>query len=192
VGMMVPRYSYWMYSIPVGAQTLDYLEDQKRFAEAVSSDARDLLIYRMPAHDFGWDQKERLGDLIPSLKLYAGKKSFYQQLKEARLCINTCNSTPYLETFAANFPTLIFWNPKHWELRPSVRPYFDEMREAGILHDTPESAAAKIDEIYQNPQAWWSSPEIQKVRRRFCDQFARTSPKWLAEWKRELQKLTGK
>ena len=192
VGMMVPRYAYWMYSAPVGDQTLEYLEEQKIFWEEALNKVHSLLVYRMPENDFGWDQKKRLTDLIPSLKLYEGNLSFYKQLKQARLCINTCNSTPFLETLAVNFPTLIFWNPEHWELRPSARPFFDELREVGILHDSPKSAATKINEIYQDPMAWWSLPEIQNVREKFCRQFAYTSPTCLSEWKRELEKLTGK
>ena len=190
VGMMVPRYSYWLYSAPIGAQALEYFEDQKCFAEEVSSQVSNLLVYRMPGHDFGWDQQERLTDMIPSVKLYGGPKSFYQQLNQARLCVNTCNSTPYLETFAANFPTLLFWNPNHWEIRPSAQPYFDELRDAGILHDTPESAALKINEIYKDPAAWWFSSSIQKAREGFCHKFARISSEWISEWTAELNKIT--
>ena len=189
VGMNSPRYSYWLYSIPMGPQLIDYFIDQKRFAEEASEDVRRLLLYRLFSVDFDWDQKKRLADLIPSVTLYEGPKSFYQQLNEARLCISTYNSTTYLETFAADFPTLLFWNPNHWEVRPSAQPYFDELKEMEILHDTPESAASKLNTIYQDPLTWWQSPEIQKVRKRFCSRFARTSPHWISEWRTELKKL---
>ena len=189
VGVCLPRYSYWMYSIPVGPQFVDYLTDQKRFAEGVLDDVRRLLVYRLNAKDYNWSIKERFSEMFSSVKLYTGPKSFYQQLNESRLCVSSYNSTTYLETFAADFPTLLFWNPNHWEIRPSAQPYFDELREAGILHDTPESAASKANIIYQDPLAWWQSPGIQKIRKRFCDRFARTSPYWMSEWKEELQKL---
>jgi putative transferase (TIGR04331 family) len=189
VGFNGPRYSYWLYSIPMGPQLIDYFIDQKRFAEEASKDVRRLLLYRLLSVDFDWDQKKRLADLIPSVTLYEGPKSFYQQLNEARLSISTYNSTTYLETFAANFPTLLFWNPNHWEVRPSAQPYFDELKEMEILHDTPESAASKLNTIYQDPLTWWQSPQIQKVRKRFCSRFARTSPHWISEWRTEFKKL---
>ena len=190
VGMSQPRYSYWLYSIPIGPQFIDYLVDQKYFAEEVSDEVRRLLMYRLYPTDMDdWSLKDRLKDMLPPIQLYEGPKSIYQQLNEARLCICTYNSTTFLETFAADFPTLAFWNPNHWELRPSGEPYFDELKEVGIFHDTPESAAAKANIIYQNPIAWWQSSDVQEVRKKFCKRFARTSPHWISEWKTELQKL---
>lgn len=114
------------------------------------------------------------------------------QLNESRLFIGTYNATTYLETFAANFPTVMFWNPDHWELNPSAQPYFDELRNVGIFHDTPESAAVMVNEISNDPASWWNQPEIQKTKDQFCFQFARTSDNWLDEWKKELNSFLVK
>ena len=190
VGMNQHRYSYWLYSIPIGPQLIDYLVDQKYFAEEVSAEVRRLLMYRLYPIDIDdWSLKDRLKDMLPPVKFYDGPKSIYQQLNESRLCICTYNSTTFLETFAADFPTLMFWNPNHWELRPSGEPYFEELKRVGIYHDTPESAAAQANIIYQDPIAWWQSSDVQEVRKKFCNRFARTSPHWVSEWKTELQKL---
>ena len=85
-----------------------------------------------------------------------------------------------------NIPTIIFWNPCQWELRPDAQPYYDELRRVGILHDTPESAAKKANEVCDNTISWWHQPEIQAVKDQFCHQFARTSDDWLKEWNVEL------
>lgn len=187
-----PRYSYWMYSAPVGPQVLDYLHEQYRFAKSVSPEVHELLLLRLYPHDYGWNEAERWTDIDAKLKTYKGTKSIYQQLNESRLFIGTYNATTFLETFSANFPTIIFWNPKHWELRSSAEPYFDELRRVGILHDTPESAAVKVNEIYNDPYVWWRKEEIQKAKDEFCQQFACTSKDWLIEWKRKLLNLTKK
>lgn len=192
VVMSLPRYSYLMYSVPVGPQMQDYLNEQSRFALSVSPEVHELLLLRLFMEDYGWNEKDYFADIDSALKLYMGEKSMYQQLNESRLFIGTYNATTYLETFSANFPTILFWNPKHWELRPSAQPYFDELCRVGILHDTPESAAAKANEIYKDPYAWWKQEDIQKAKDEFCQQFARTSKDWLKEWKRELLNLAKK
>ena len=97
--------------------------------------------------------------------------------------------TPFLESFAANFPTIIFWNPYFSELRDSAKPYFDELREVSILHDNPKSAAIKVNEVYEDPMAWWGSPDVQMARENFCRRFAWTSPDWISDWKKEFEKL---
>ena len=109
------------------------------------------------------------------------------ELRESRLAISTYNATTYLQTFVADFPTILFWNPQHWEVRVSAQPYFDRLRQVGILHDTPERAADKVNEIADDPMSWWKQPRIQEAKDLFCAQFARTSDDWLEDWTHELR-----
>lgn len=191
--LAVPRYSYHMYSIPVASSgNISFMNNQLEFIHYLLSDVRKILNIRLYSEDYGYCQKNRFKNHFPDIQCYQGSKSFYQQLLESRLFIGTYNSTTYLETFAANFPTVLFWNPQHWELRPSAKPYFDKLRRVGILHDTPESAAAKVNEIYKDPYAWWNQAEIQEAKDEFCRQFARTSENWLKEWKIELHNLANR
>ena len=183
----IPRYSYHMYSVPVAASgILAYFNEQYRFAKMLSKENQRLLLVRLYHQDNGWNQMERWNREMPEIECYQGGKSMIDQLNESRLFIGTYNATTYLETFAANFPTVMFWNPDHWELRPSAQPYFEELRRVGILHDTPESAAQKVNEIYSDPAAWWKTPKIQDAKNRFCEQYARSSPNWIREWKTKL------
>jgi putative transferase (TIGR04331 family) len=182
-----PRYSYWMYSAPVGPHILNYLNDQYRFVQSVSEEVQEKLLLRLYPIDFGWNEDSRWRDICPTVKRYQGCKSINEQLNESRLFIGTYNATTYLETFSMNYPTVLFWNPKHWELRPSAKPFFDELRRVGILHDTPESAAAKVNEIFKDPQSWWNQNEIQEALKDFNYHFLRTSDDWLHEWKHEFQ-----
>lgn len=186
VSMSLPRYAYSMYSVPVGPQVLAYFDDQQRFAESVEPEVLDLLLLRLYPHDFGWDAANRLRDALPRLKTYQGRTPLIEQLNQSRLFVGTYNSTTYLETFVADFPTILFWNPAHWELRAGAQAAFDELRHAGILHDTPAAAAAKVNEIHRDPQQWWHQPRVQAAKDRFCDRFARVRKDWLREWKTEL------
>ena len=185
--MGLPRYSYWMYSIPVGPQMLIYLEEQKRFADGVSEPVRDLLLIRPYMRDFGWNERLRLKDMMPSIKQDDGKKTMLEQLQESRLFIGTYNATTYLEAFAADFPTIIFWNPSYWELCEEAEPYFNILHDAGILHYSPESAAKKVNDIFDDPMSWWMSDNIQRAKNIFCGRFALTADKWINIWEEKLK-----
>ena len=186
LGMSMPRYSYWMLSIFLGQKMLAHIKEHERFVGAVSSEVRDLLLMRYYPCDFGWNEESRLADIYPSLNVYAGRKPMYEELNSSRLSIHSYNSTTFLETLSADFPTLLYWNPDFFELRESAHPHFDILRQAGIFHDDPESVAKKVNEIYEDPVSWWLTPEIQDAKERFCRQFARTSDNWMAEWKEQL------
>ena len=112
-----------------------------------------------------------------------------QQLRRSRLCIHDYFGTTWLETLSMNFPTVVFWDLNRIHTLASVQPYLDDLRRLKILHDTPESAAEFVNEIYEDPLLWWMSSELQQAKDKFCHLFARTSKNWLKEWKEELLKM---
>jgi len=185
----VARYSWAMVSIPSGCQMLDYFKEQERFVRAIMPEAHKLLVRRLFPVDYGWDEKLRWVEMSPDLRIYCGTKTMYEQLNESRLCIGAGVSTPDLETLSRNYPTISFFNPKLFELRESAQPYFEDLYQAGIYHRTPESAAAKVNEVFHDPLSWWKSKEVQAARKRFCHRFARTSENWISEWVKEFKKL---
>jgi putative transferase (TIGR04331 family) len=188
--LICPRYEFRMVSLPFGANYVRYMEDQETFASFVNPDVYDLLIFRIQKNIFSSSLEDRcLDEKVRFGKIYRGKKTMAQQLSECRLSIATYNSTTFLETFVANYPTIMFWNPKHSELRKSAQPYYDDLRRAEILHDSPESAAAKANDIYRDPLSWWMSEKVQASKDRFSSRFARLDPNWMQIWKEEFLRI---
>ena len=70
-----------------------------------------------------------------------------------------------------NVPTVIYWNPNHWELRDTAQPYFAGLKRVGIFHDTPESAAAHVAKIWDDVDVWWTGAELTEVLQRFKSQY---------------------
>jgi len=81
-----------------------------------------------------------------------------------------------------NFPTLMFWNSDWWELNEKARPWFEKFASVGVFQASPQLAAAKLNEIYDDVERWWGGDEIQSLRMEFCQQFCRTSSDWRREW----------
>ena len=147
----------------------------------------DLLRVRLDPYEFGWTIKARLTDAGFGKLVDRTRKPFLRSLKECRLCISTHNATTMLELFAADYPTILFWNPRYYEIRPEAKPYYEKLHEAGILHYDPRSAAQAVNEIYDDPLGWWQQMEIQTAKNAFCSQFAYTSANWLKKWKAEFE-----
>jgi len=186
-----PRYSYSMYAVPAGPQVLAYLDYQQRFLRAVSEEVRALLVYRPYPLRYGWSDEDRLQDAGGGVRIARVTERMRRQLKRSRLFVGTFNATSFLETFVAQIPTVLFWDPKLWELRPEAQLYFERLRSASILHDTPESAARFIGQIYGAPEEWWQRPEVQHAVSLFCDRYARAWDKSLRDWQEEFERVAG-
>lgn len=189
VEMMLPRHSYHMYSVPAASQWLDYFEDQCRFVMALPERVRDHLLVRLFPQEFGWDQRQRWEDRFKNIKIDAGSQSMKSAMEKSRVCICTYNATTYLESMSLNFPTIIFWNPRHWELRNSALPYFERLKEVGIFHDTPESAARQLELVWSDVSGWWQSAEVQAVRHELCSRFAYIPERPLNEMEEMLRRM---
>jgi len=185
VEVAMPRYSFDLRAMVIAGQMLDYFEDQYKFYESLSSIIQRKLLVRLYSQDYGWSQQKRWRDRFPLVKINNGRTPIKTLIGNSRIYISTYNATTYLESMSLNMPTIIFWNPNHWELHDEAVSFFKLLEDAGIFHQTPQSAAAKVNEIWDDVMGWWYTDEIQKVREHFCNQFARK----IAQPTRHLAKL---
>lgn len=173
VEMTVPRYSYHIYSIPIASQWLYYFQDQCKFYDTLTEDLKSQLNLRLYRSDYGWDQELLWNDKFPNINIDNGSQNIRKLINKSRLYISTYNATTYLETLNWNIPTIIFWNENFWEINDDVKPYFDLLRSVGIFHDTPESAAHKMIEIWDDIDDWWKNENLQSAREKFCKRFSK-------------------
>jgi len=172
VEMIRPRYSFTMDPFPVAGQFLDYFKDQQTFLSSLPIELRKQVLLRLNRNDLNWNQADRWQDSMPEVNIDTGLNDIRQEIKKCRLYISTYNATTHLETLSWNVPTIMFWNSKHWELNEQAKPYFQMLEKEGIFHTSPESAANKMIEIWDDVDGWWHSDNIQKARRVFTKEYA--------------------
>ena len=172
VQMALPRFSYHMYSVVVGTNQLNsYYKDQMQFVDALSPKLQNKLLVRLYPTDYQLSQKSRWLDFKPNIEIDDGKATLSQTLQKVRVFISTYNATTYLETLSKNIPTIIFWNPKHWELREGSKAYFDDLAKVGIYHTCPKSAAKQLEKIWDDVGSWWYDSNTQLAREKFCKNY---------------------
>lgn len=184
-----PRYSYKMYSGVVARQWIDCFEGQCQFVKLLPKPICDALTVRFYPHDYEWNQRGRWRDRFPDLQLDGGEININQLIGQSRLYISTYNAATYLESFTMNIPTILFWDSKHWELRESAIPFFDDLKHVGIFHDTPESAAKHVTKIWGGIEDWWNDEELRLVLDRFKNNFCYLPDKLLSSIKKTLNEI---
>lgn len=169
------------WGCPSGEQIHHYWNLQLQFLRALDESARDTLVMRLYPGDFyGWEHDLRPNYLGLKIRL-KNSDSLVEAFSKAKLAIFDNNLTTFLESYACDVPTVTFFDDNLWPLHERAIPLFEEMERVGLFHKNLESAARHVNQIYQNPRAWWDDAEVKKIRDEFRNRFARTSPTFVQE-----------
>ena len=174
---------------PILDQWNQYFEWEFRFLQELDPNLRKYAMYRPYTHDYGRGTKNELAARFPWVVIDDGRnwaESWVRRIAWARLVVIDHKATTFLYTLALNVPTVLYWNPDLWELRPEAQLFFEELRRVKILWNDPESAAAFVSTVYGRVKEWWDSSEVQAVRQSFVLRHALNSDGWLSEWKEIL------
>ena len=184
-----PRYSYWLSSTPKSSQFLDFLQQELRLVENLPEAIFESLKIRLPSVDYGWAQKSRWETHFPTIRFDDTTVPFLDSISKARLTIHTYNSTTFLESLSLNIPTLIFFSPNLFEIRPEAKRFFEILEDAKIYHTDPDEASAFLKDNWEHLERWWVASATQRARRTFCENLscvANTPVKTLSELLRDF------
>ncbi|WP_443640363.1 LIC12162 family protein [Candidatus Njordibacter sp. Uisw_039] len=170
VSLTKPKQTYLLTSDTM-VMSKNFISNCLTFASNLADVTRSSLLVRLHDRDNGWGQASQWRNRFPNIQLDLGSRTMKGLLRDARLAVYTYNSTGYLETFAANIPTVLFWDTKLSTLRPSAIPYFADLKSVGIFHETPESAARHVNKVWDDVDGWWLSLPVQEVLARFTVQY---------------------
>ena len=183
-----PRFFYRFQDF-LNYDNSEYFEWQQRFISSLSLQNRTRVHVRLYRLDFGCDCALRWRDFHPELTIENWDIPFLKSLENCRLHVSDHLASTYIDGLIANKPTILFWKPEAFRVRQQAQPYFDQLRNVGILYDNPEAAAAVVDSVYGDVETWWQNTDRQRIRMQFCDLYARTSPNALDEWACELRRI---
>jgi len=167
-----PRYSGTIISMPIAGQVLKYIDQQLEFYEELPRFISNDVVVRLYPHDYGWCQLDRWKGAFPDVEIDTGSLDFDKQIRSSKVIISGWNSTAYIESFLADIPTVLFWNFTYFELRDDAIKTFDNLKRAGILHDSPIAAAKHLGEIWDDVDAWWSRPDVVIAKSEFINKYA--------------------
>lgn len=170
-----------------------YQDEQFRFVAALPKAIQQKLTVRLHGgyRNYQWSDEQRWKDSSPYVRIETGAARLQELTAQSRLMVYSYDSTGILETLALNIPTMCFWHGGLDHLISSAKPYYELLRNAGILADTPEQAAELIALHWDNIKEWWESQKVQDARKAFCKQYSRIEKKPVRTMKRLLTMYTN-
>lgn len=188
-GSTTSRYPH-IFQYPGNNYYKKYCENQVRFFKSLSSECRGKIRVRPFRFDYGWDLLQRLKEEVGDLFIEGWNIPFQKSLIDCKLFVCDRLATIHAEALSLNIPTILFWDRESLFLTAEARKCLDNLHAVGILHYSPELAAKKVDEIYDDVDEWWNECERQSARLDFCDHYAKNSPNAIDEWINEFRKIS--
>ncbi len=161
----VPKYVYDLRSFVFGPQFFDYFQNLLKLIKGINSSN---ILVRTPKSDYGWLQEKHLKKRFPNLCIDNGNKKLFNLLKKSSIVVCTYNGTVFIDTISINFPTVITWDFKYWEISEDAKLIFLELESVGIFHKCPIQTAKFLNNISGDVNKWWYSSKVQDAVKRFC------------------------
>jgi len=180
IGAIIHKYLCRFSSTLTPDDIPQYFLNKKKFFYCLDKLVQNKFLYR-PYNEIGWNEVMLIKEMMPEVKIISEGR-LVNLMRQAEIVVIDYLGTTNLEAMIINVPTVWFWDSNVILIRPEAERYFDLLRDVGVLYNSPEEAARKVNEINDDPLGWWRDSKIQKARDLFCSEFALTSNNWRKEW----------
>jgi hypothetical protein len=160
-------------SIPRPRDMIVYRRNKVSFLAALKGEVRANALYRPYTRgrtDF--EDGPYVARELPDIRIL--KDRFDETMLGCRLLALDHPGTTMHRAVAANVPMVCFWEPAHWPVCNEALPYFEGLRNAGILHDSPAEAARHVNAVWNNIRGWWTRSDVAEAVSAWRERFART------------------
>jgi putative transferase (TIGR04331 family) len=154
-----------------------YFDDQKKFLGLLNNEIVQkvtLRFHRGTTNSIESDVN-KFKEINSSFLIDSSGAKIEELISRNRLCIFSYDSTGLLENLAMNIPTLAYWQFEMQHLNEKAKFYYQLLVDVGIIHFSPESAAKKINQIWDDVDTWWRCTTVQIAREQFCNEYARST-----------------
>jgi len=162
---------------------LSYISETNQFLKLVDKNVKITL--RLHSEDYLWSMQERIKEVNENSN-FDKTPDFKNMLNKCSIFVTNYLGTTLLESLAINKPTICFINFNFFSFSDAALPYINMLKETKILHDSADSAAGHLNNIYTNLSSWWQDNKTQKARLDFINIYAKTEKNWKNKWTEEL------
>jgi len=172
IGYNLSKYSFlYEGSRPRSPINLDDLNSQMEIYQNLNANIKQKTIIRLkPYFDdqyskFLWEKN------FINANISNERNKFLNLMDKSKLLITTYNASTPLQSLFSNIPTIIFLDKRFYKVSNQIEYYYDKFKNLGVFFDNTTKAADQVNNVWDNPTEWWSSCEIQKLRKEFCNEF---------------------
>ena len=154
---------------------LFYLETIMNGVKMFPSEILNHFKFRLQNSTKGWNIKKRLIQNDLEKNILETKGNFRNDLKFAKFCFITTNSSTLMEALYSDIPTVVYLDPNYFPIREDAKLFYKELYDAEILFYNINLAIGKIISVYENPNLWWYKKNVSLAKDKFITNFAKSA-----------------
>ena len=81
--------------------------------------------------------------------------------------------TTFFESMSFGVPTLVLLNNDLWNLSVKGKIIYEKLKANKIIFNNVDKLNQHLEEIYEQPNLWWNTEKISKVRQEFHDHYCK-------------------
>ena len=176
-------YPYRAQSGPKGPHIMEDYVQKLDFINELAPEVTPHLSIRARSNGRGWFQsKNRFADDIGIHKCSPSSRTLQEAFARSRLIVCTYPQTTFSEAMHSGIPTILLYDERLWQLDAAFGELVSELKKKQVVFSDPILAAGHVNEIWEDPDAWWTLEDTTRVREMFFDLCARVRSNWLSEW----------
>ena len=180
VGVEVPLYVGRHHSGLSSSLVLEQFDLEAGFIDKLSLDVKARLVVR-PNPDIGWNTRGAYIDKLGPERI-SPYKNLIEVFDHSKLIVCTYPETTFFEAMYSGVPTILLYKRDCWETATKFDDLIKLLEGVNILFSDSVAASNHINKIWDNPNYWWSLPEVVNAREEFFDQCGRVDDNWLDQW----------
>jgi len=180
VGVEVPLYVGRHHSGLSSSLVLEQFNLEESFIDKLSLAVKGRLVVR-PSKDIGWNTRKTYIDKLGPERISL-HKDLIEVFDHSKLIVCTYPETTFFEAMYSGVPTILLYKKEYWEAPPEFNDLIKILEDVNILFSDSVVASNHINTIWDNPNYWWSLPEVVNAREEFFDQCGRVDDNWLDQW----------
>ncbi|MDA9322308.1 LIC12162 family protein [Gammaproteobacteria bacterium] len=180
IGLDLGKYSYGMQSGPASSLMLSDLEQKNKFVLClVQRFKRKIGLY--PAVTEAWEAKSRINKFVDKEQIDT-YSNYDEALQKSKLIICSYPQTTLSDALFSRTPFVLLYTEKYWTFPSHFDSLIGELKRAKIFFSDPILAAEHVNLIWDDPEEWWSSPDVQKAKQYLQDECLLVSKNGIGEW----------
>ncbi len=178
-----------------------FLKYQTKFYESLSVEAKKDIYIRFKSSlkqkskiNNKWRQKvvgiNNTCKLPEKVNIAESSTNMIKQSKQYGLrVVDHFGSTSFLQFIGLDMPVIIFSDIEYKSISDMARMHYMKLENVGIFHRTAKSAAAKVNKVRHDVEAWWRGKKRREAINKFSELFAWSPDDRYKRWCKMINNL---